>query len=225
MDSSYGSDSGHKLNENVLAVEFEKQKINCNACIQVTFAISNCSRNCAIFHYVYGDTDSMMLAVAGDPNQDYTQGFSAIVSDKQFYHENFYKFFPDPSKDVYDEKKLLGVVYEHCGSSLIAFAPKNYLLLEELDMKNPKPVKLKKLNLKSNPQINQQAYEENIKNGTVVKGKNISLRQCTGEMSQIEVHKKGIIRCRTKMVALPNYCCCPFIYQLAAESYNCQELQ
>ncbi|KAA6321942.1 MAG: hypothetical protein EZS28_054491, partial [Streblomastix strix] len=111
----------------------------------------------------------MMLAVAGDPNQDYTQGFSAIVSDKQFYDENFYKFFPDPSKDVYDEKKLLDVAYEHCGSSLIALAPKNNWLLEDLDKKNPDTVKLKGLNLKSNPQINKQAYEENIKIGTVVK--------------------------------------------------------
>ncbi|KAA6385350.1 MAG: hypothetical protein EZS28_019123 [Streblomastix strix] len=131
----------------------------------------------------------MMLAVAGDPNQDYTQEFSAIVSDKQFYDENFYKFFPDPCKDVYEEKKLFEVAYEHCCSSLIALAPKNYWLLEDLDKKNPEAVKLKGLNLKSNPQINKQAYEENIKNGTVVKGKNMSLRQYAGEMSQIEVLK------------------------------------
>ncbi|KAA6395865.1 MAG: hypothetical protein EZS28_008612 [Streblomastix strix] len=90
----------------------------------------------------------MMLAVAGDLNQDYTQGFSAIVSDKHFYDENFYKFFLDPSKDVYDEKKLLGVAYEHCGSSQIALAPKNYWLLEDLDQKNPETVKLKGLNFK-----------------------------------------------------------------------------
>ncbi|KAA6358420.1 MAG: hypothetical protein EZS28_046053 [Streblomastix strix] len=149
----------------------------------------------------YGCDDSMLLAVAGDPNQDYTQRFSAIVSNKQFYDENFYKFFPDPNKDVYDEKKLLGIVYEHCGSSLIALAPKNYWLLEDLDKKNPETVKLK------------------------VKDKNMSLRQRAEEMSQIEVLKQRITGCHTKMVTLPKQCCCPFIYQLSAESYKCQELQ
>ncbi|KAA6385372.1 MAG: hypothetical protein EZS28_019098 [Streblomastix strix] len=167
----------------------------------------------------------MMLAVAGDPNQDYTQGFSAIVSDKQFYDENFYKFLPDSSKDIFDEKKLLDVAYEHCGSSLIALAPKNYWLLEDLDKKNPETVKLKGLNLKSNPQINKQAYEENIKNGTIVKGKNMSFRQRAGEMIQIEVLKNGITECHTKMVTLPNQCCSPFIFQLTAESYKYQQLQ
>ncbi|KAA6311242.1 MAG: hypothetical protein EZS28_056163, partial [Streblomastix strix] len=85
------------------------------------------------FYFIYGDTDSMMLAVAGNPNKDYNQGFSEIITDQQFYDENFYKFFPDPSKRVYDEKKLLGVAYEHSGSLLIALAPKNYWLLEDLD--------------------------------------------------------------------------------------------
>ncbi|KAA6381473.1 MAG: hypothetical protein EZS28_022999 [Streblomastix strix] len=116
------------------------------------------------FHFVYGDTDSMMLAVAGNPNKDCNQGFSEIITDQQFYDENFYKFFPDPSKEVYDEKKLLGVTYEHCGSSLIALAPKNYWLLEDIDQKHSQTVNLKRINLKSIPQINKDAYEDNIRN-------------------------------------------------------------
>ncbi|KAA6397660.1 MAG: hypothetical protein EZS28_006816 [Streblomastix strix] len=167
----------------------------------------------------------MIVAVAGNPNQDYTQGFSAIVSDKQFYDENFYQFFLDPSKDVYDEKKLFDFAYQHCGSSLIALAPKNYWLLEDLNKKNPEIVKLKDLNLKPNRQINKLAYEENIKNGTVVNGMNMSLRQRAGEMSQIEVLKNGITGYHTKMVTLPNQCCYPFIYQLAADSYKYKQLQ
>ncbi|KAA6375763.1 MAG: hypothetical protein EZS28_028710 [Streblomastix strix] len=161
------------------------------------------------FHFVYGDTDSMMIAVAGNPNKDYNQGFSEIIIDQQFYDENFYKFFPDPSKGVYDEKKLLGVVYKHCGSSLIALAPKNYWLLEDLDKKHPQTVKLKGLNLKSNPQINKDAYEDNIRNGTVVQDKNISLRLHQRKMSLIEVFKNGITGTHTKMIVLPNQCCCP----------------
>ncbi|KAA6397870.1 MAG: hypothetical protein EZS28_006606 [Streblomastix strix] len=78
------------------------------------------------FHFVYGDTDSMMLAVAGNPNQDYNLVLSEIISDQQFYDLNFYKLFPIPCKGVYDEKKFLDVAYEHCRSSPIAFASKNY---------------------------------------------------------------------------------------------------
>ncbi|KAA6376267.1 MAG: hypothetical protein EZS28_028206, partial [Streblomastix strix] len=129
--------------------------------------------------------DSMMLAVADNRNNDYIQGFSEIITDQQFYDENFYKFFPDPSKGVYDEKKLLGVTYEHCGSLLIALAPKNYWLLEDLHKKHPQTVKLK------------------------VQGKNISLRQHQGKMSQIEVFKNGITGTHTKMIVLHNQCCRP----------------
>ncbi|KAA6346187.1 MAG: hypothetical protein EZS28_052111 [Streblomastix strix] len=208
-----------KLAYNVYAVEYEKQKFNCSTCIQVAYAVLDCANK---FHFVYGDTDSMMLAVAGNPNKDYNQGFSEIITDQQFYDENFYKFFPDPSKGVYDEKKLLGVAYEHCGSSLIALAPKNYWLLEDLDRKHPQTVKLKGLNLKSNPKINKDAYENNIKIGTVVQGKNISLRQHQGKMSQIEVFKNGITGTHTKMIVLPNQCCCPFVWQLTADKYIVQ---
>ncbi|KAA6390084.1 MAG: hypothetical protein EZS28_014390 [Streblomastix strix] len=174
------------------------------------------------FHFVYGDTDSMTLAVAGNPNKDYNHGFSEIITDQQFYDENFYKFFPDPSKGVYDVKKLLGVAYEHCGSSLIALASKNYWLLEDLDKKHPQTVKLKGPNLKSNPQINKDAYEDNIRNGTVVQGRNISLRQHQGKMSQIEVFKNGITGTHTKMIVLPNQCCCPFVWQLTADKSKSQ---
>ncbi|KAA6357843.1 MAG: hypothetical protein EZS28_046630, partial [Streblomastix strix] len=149
-----------KLADNVYAVEYEKWKFNCSTCIQVAYAVLDCANK---FHFVQGDTDSMMLAVAGNPNKDYNQGFSQIITDQQFYDENFYKFFPDPSKGVYDEKKLLDVAYEHCGSSLIALAPKNYCLLEDFDKNHPQTVKLKGLNLKSNPQINKNAYEDNIR--------------------------------------------------------------
>ncbi|KAA6379842.1 MAG: hypothetical protein EZS28_024631 [Streblomastix strix] len=199
MNSSYGSDDDRKLADNVYAVEYEKQKFNCSTCIQVAYAVLDCANK---FQFVYGDTDSMMLAVAGNPNKDYNQGFSESITDQQFYDENFYKLFLDPSKGVYDEKKLFGVAYEHCGSSLIALAHKNYWSFEDLDNKHPQTVKLKGLNLKINPQINKDAYEDNIRNGTVVYGKNISLRQHQGKMSQIEVFKNGITGTHTKMIQI-----------------------
>ncbi|KAA6396322.1 MAG: hypothetical protein EZS28_008152 [Streblomastix strix] len=119
----------------------------------------------------------MVCAVSGDPNQDYRQGFSAIVKDQKFYDENFYKFFPDPNKDIYDEKKLFGVAYEHCSSSMIALAPKNYWLDQPFDKKDPEVNKLKGLNLKLNPQISKEVLLQNIKESTVVQDKNKSLIQ------------------------------------------------
>ncbi|KAA6385380.1 MAG: hypothetical protein EZS28_019095 [Streblomastix strix] len=222
MNSSYGSDGinqeqftdikiDRQLADNVYAVKYEKQKFNCIRCL-----------DSSKFHFVYGDTDSMKLAFAGNPNRDYNQGFSEIITNQQFYDQNFYKFFPDPCKEVYDEKKLLGVAYEHCGSSLIALAPTNYWLLEDLDKKLPQTVKLKGFNLKSDPQINKDAYEDNIKNGTVAQGKNILLRQHQGKKSQIEVFKSDITGTHTKMIVLPNQCCCSFVWQLTADKYIVQ---
>ena len=37
------------------------------------------------FHFTSGDTDSIYMAVAGDPSRDSSQGFEAIVKDNEFY--------------------------------------------------------------------------------------------------------------------------------------------
>ncbi|KAA6401850.1 MAG: hypothetical protein EZS28_002627 [Streblomastix strix] len=125
------------------------------------------------FNIIYYDTDCMMYAVSGDPNYDYRQGFSAIAKDLKFYDKNFYKFFPDPNKDIYYEKKWFGVAYEHCDSSMIALAPKNYWLDQSLDKKEPEVIELKGQNLKLNPQINKEAYLQYFKENTVVQGQMI----------------------------------------------------
>ncbi|KAA6356344.1 MAG: hypothetical protein EZS28_048129 [Streblomastix strix] len=208
-------------------------------------------------HLIYSDTESMMLAVAGDPKQNYKQGFSAVIKDKEFYDQNFYKFFPKPKSiianesqlildkieqlderklklkelQIENEKKPLGVAYEHCGSTLIALAPKNYWLRQEFDKKDPIVVKLKGMSLKLNPQINKDAYENNIKNGKIVKGKNTSLRQhiernsddeVFSKMSRINTTKNGITGVHTKMIVLENQCCCPYIDGISADKYKTQ---
>ncbi|KAA6396295.1 MAG: hypothetical protein EZS28_008180 [Streblomastix strix] len=160
--------SDRKLGDNLYAVEFELQKFNCKTCLQVAFTVLDCAKYWFMnfyynfltpmidmnrVHLIYCDTDSMMLSVAGDPKQNYQQGFSAVIKDKQFYEKNFYKFFPKPKQliikeikcskskikelQIQDEKKRLGVAYEHCGSTLIALAPKNYWLRQEFDKKDP----------------------------------------------------------------------------------------
>ncbi|KAA6372242.1 MAG: hypothetical protein EZS28_032232 [Streblomastix strix] len=254
--------SDRKLGDNLYAVEFEQQKFNCKTCLQVAFAVLDCAKYWFMnfyynfltpmidmnrVHLIYCDTDSMMLAVAGDPKQNYTQGFSAVIKDKQFYDKNFYKFFPKPKQvieqenkcskskikelQIQDEKKPLGVAYEHCGSTLIALAPKNYWLRQEFDKKDPIVVKLKGMSLKLNPQINKDAYENNIKKGKIVKGKNTSLRQhqernsddeVFSKMSRINTTKNGITGVHTKMIVLENQCCCPYIDGISADKYKIQ---
>ncbi|KAA6364944.1 MAG: hypothetical protein EZS28_039529 [Streblomastix strix] len=265
--------SDRKLGDNLYVVEFEQQKFNCKTCLQVAFAVLDCAKYWFMnfyynfltlmidmnrVHLIYCDTtDSMMLAVAGDPKQNYKQGFSAVIKDKEFYDKNFYKFFPKPkliitkeSQPILDkieqlderklkikelqtenEKKPLGVAYEHCGSTLITLAPKNYWLRQEFDKKDPIVVKLKGMSLKLNPQINKDAYENNIKNGKIVKGKNTSLRQhqernsddeVFSKMSRINTTKNGITGVHAKMIVLENQCCCPYIDGISADKYKIQ---
>ncbi|KAA6397432.1 MAG: hypothetical protein EZS28_007036 [Streblomastix strix] len=207
-------------------------------------------------HLIYCDIDSMMLAVAGDPKQNYQQGFSAVIKDKQFYDQNFCKFFPKPKSlvtienkpqldkigegkrklkikelQIQDEKKPLGVAFEHCSSTLIALAPKNYWFQQKFDKIDPIVVKLKGISLKMNPQINIEAYENNLKNGTVVKGQNTSLRQhqernsvdeVCSKISRINTTKNGITGVHTKMIVLENQCCCPYIDGTTADKYKIQ---
>jgi hypothetical protein len=46
-------------------------------------------------HFIEGDTDSMYWAVAGNPNEDYRQGFKYVIRDEKFYNKHVYKFFPN----------------------------------------------------------------------------------------------------------------------------------
>ncbi|KAA6363313.1 MAG: hypothetical protein EZS28_041160 [Streblomastix strix] len=194
-----------------------------------------------------------MLLIAGDPKQNYKQGLSTVIKDKEFYDQNFYKFFPKPKSvvtqenksqlenldnegqrklkikelQIQDEKKPLEVAYEHCCSTLTALASKNYRLRQEFDKKDPIVVKLKGISLKMNPQIIKDVYENNIKNGTIVKGKNTSLRQhqernsddeVFSKMSRINTTKNGITGVHTKMIVLENQCCCPYIDGITADN-------
>ncbi|KAA6379715.1 MAG: hypothetical protein EZS28_024758 [Streblomastix strix] len=69
-------------------------------------------------HSNHIDTDSIYTVIAGDPNQDCQQQFESIVTDKQFYDQHVYQYLPDPNKDIYDYKKLLGFGIENKGYEL-----------------------------------------------------------------------------------------------------------
>ncbi|KAA6378289.1 MAG: hypothetical protein EZS28_026184, partial [Streblomastix strix] len=76
------------------------------------------------FHFVLADTDSIYIAIAGDPAKDCHQQFESIVTDKQFYDQHVYQYLPDPNKDIYDYKKILGFGIENEGYELTSLGPK-----------------------------------------------------------------------------------------------------
>ncbi|KAA6374904.1 MAG: hypothetical protein EZS28_029568, partial [Streblomastix strix] len=71
-------------------------------------------------HFIEGDTDSAYWAVNGNLNEDFTQQFNAVISDREFYNENAKYFFPTIKLDVYDEKKILGLSIERQGTVIKA---------------------------------------------------------------------------------------------------------
>ncbi|KAA6399003.1 MAG: hypothetical protein EZS28_005475 [Streblomastix strix] len=75
------------------------------------------------------DTDSVYIAIAGDPNKHCHQQFESIVTDKQFYDQHVYQYLPDPQKDIYDYKKILRFGIENQGYDLTSLGPKCYSMI------------------------------------------------------------------------------------------------
>ncbi|KAI5504563.1 DNA/RNA polymerases family [Trichomonas vaginalis G3] len=88
------------------------------------------------FHFIEGDPDSSYWAIAGDPNLPNTQAFQAIVTDKQFYDKNIFKFAPfdffcfdekfkpklkNKAEEKAHEKKLLGLAIEKQGDNRLLY--------------------------------------------------------------------------------------------------------
>jgi hypothetical protein len=48
-------------------------------------------------HFIEGDTDRMYIAVAGNPNDDYNQGFKYVIKNTEYYDKFVYKWLTDPN--------------------------------------------------------------------------------------------------------------------------------
>jgi hypothetical protein len=46
-------------------------------------------------HYAEGDTDSLFLSVAGNPEEDYHQAFKHVILNEKFYNKNVYNWLPN----------------------------------------------------------------------------------------------------------------------------------
>jgi hypothetical protein len=167
-------------------------------------------------HFIEGDTDSAYWAISGNPNEDYKQGFKYVVKDQEYYDKHIYEWMPDPSKDKYDEKKLLGLAIEKQGENCVALAPKCYTIWNDED-EDPISLKAKGIALKKNKQITSKDYQTAF--NKPIQGINVNLQLKDGVMSQVTIYKNAITATHTKAIVLSNNSCAPFIYGIPATSY------
>jgi hypothetical protein len=226
--------STRKLNDDSYIVNYRPRCFRCDTCLQESYFtldnakfwylnfVYNFMYKCLDMnkiHFIEGDTDSAYWAIAGSFKEDYTQGFKHVIKDKNFYNEHVYEWLPDPEKDVYDEKKLLGLAIENQKENCVALAPKCYCLFNDKKDKNfiykMKGVK------KSLNQFTADDYQEALKHPII--GNNINLQMKNNVMSKISIKKNALTASHTKAVVLSNHSCAPFIHDYFADlDYICQ---
>ena len=219
-----------KIDDDCYAVTYNPRNYKCDTCIQEAFFtldnakfwylnfVYNFMYKCLDMdriHFVEGDTDSMYWAIAGNPNEDYHQRFNHVVNDKEFYDNHVYDWFPNPDKDVYDEKKILGLAIEKEGENCIALAPKCYTIWNNDG--TTKSLKLKGVSLKKNKIVSAD-YKTALE--STIQGKNINLQLKNHVMSKVTIHKNALTATHTKVIVLPNQACAPYFFGLTAENYK-----
>ncbi|KAA6365844.1 MAG: hypothetical protein EZS28_038628, partial [Streblomastix strix] len=107
-----------KISEDSYMVQMNPEHCSCKTPLQVEFFVLDNAKYW--IHFIEGDTESAYYAIGGNPNEDFTQQFNAVVNDRDFYNANAKYFFPTIKGDVYDEKKILGLAIERLGPSMIA---------------------------------------------------------------------------------------------------------
>jgi hypothetical protein len=244
-----------QLNDDTFAVELDPETCGCKTPLQeAVFTLDNAKFWYLTFYYnfmckcldmehihvVELDTDSLYLAIAGNPDKDYHQRFEAVIKDKDYYDKHYGEWFPtkyvedlpkDTSKDeiinvLSDEKKLLGLAIENEKENMIALCPKCYSLFndEEIDSGKAK-MRVKGVSLKKN-KLCPNNYKGVIENKDNVNATNVNLQMKKYddflEMSKVRVSKIALSYQHTKMIVLKNESCVPFIYGVDASKWVCQ---
>ncbi|KAA6403911.1 MAG: hypothetical protein EZS28_000567 [Streblomastix strix] len=175
------------------------------------------------FHFVLADTDSIYIAIAGDQAKDCHQQFESLVSDKQFYEQHEYQYLPDPNKDIYDDKKILGFSIENEGYELTSLGHKCYsMIVHKWDNKKQqyefKP-KITSKGISKTQDISHNDYVNVTNKDIVKKGINGTLKEQDNVMSTIQVEKYALTGFNNKSIVLRNLCCSPYIKGLTAKDY------
>ncbi|KAA6378468.1 MAG: hypothetical protein EZS28_026007 [Streblomastix strix] len=189
LNSAFGGDilnsEKYKIADNIRAVQVDSEYCRCNNSFDQTK-----------MHIVQLDTDSLTLAISGDKNRGPEQIFDAAIKDVEFYNKNKGYFFSEDN-----QRKILGVHIEKQGLNCTALSPKNYIINDE---HGEVSLVAKGVILRQNPQINEQAFVDNIKSGTVMKVTNTILAQKNKIMRKLSMTKNGISGSLTKMIVLEN---------------------
>ncbi|KAA6400070.1 MAG: hypothetical protein EZS28_004402 [Streblomastix strix] len=114
-----------KISEDNYLVQMNPEHYSYKTPLQVDFFRLDNARYW--IHFIEEDTDSAYWAISGNPNEDFTQQFNAVINDREFYNDNAKYFFQTIRGDVYDVKMILGLAIERHGPSMISLAPKNFI--------------------------------------------------------------------------------------------------
>ncbi|KAA6394798.1 MAG: hypothetical protein EZS28_009679 [Streblomastix strix] len=219
-----------EIADNLHAVQVDSEYCRCNNCLQVGYFTLDSAKYFYInfiynflykafdqtkMHTVQLDTDSLTLAISGDKNRGPEQRFDAIIKDQEFYDKNKGFFFSEGN-----QRKILGVHFEKQGLNCIALSPKNYIINDEC---GDVSLVAKGVILRQNPQINEQTFIDNIKEGKVMRVTNTILAQKNKIMSKLSMTKNGISGSLTKMLVLENQSCAPYINGLKAKDYQIKQ--
>ncbi|KAA6400250.1 MAG: hypothetical protein EZS28_004229 [Streblomastix strix] len=221
-----------KISEDNYIVQMNPEHCSCKTPLQVAFFILDNVKYWYLnfiykfmhkcldmnkIHFIEGDTDSAYWAISGNSNEDFTQQFNAVISDRDFYNDNAKYFLPTIKGNVYDEKKILGLSFERQGVAMYARAPKNYMI--ETNYCANSKIKLKGVNQKTN-KITKEQTVDCINEGLITKCTNMRLGQKNHQMSQLSIQKNGITGIHTKAIVQENESCCPYLFGLTAKDYS-----
>jgi hypothetical protein len=190
-------------------------------------------------HYVEGDTDSAYWAVAGDPNDNFKQGFKHVITNHEFYNQHVYEWFPSdfyssdnsnptfktPLEQMRFDKKLLGLAIEKQALNMIALGPKCYTLFN--DPVKPFARKVKGVSIKQNP-LTVGDYSDVIQEDRIVIGHNTNLQMSQNRtagvsngvslMSKVLINKTALSGLHSKYQVLSdNSTCAPLGYSERSE--------
>ncbi|KAA6400655.1 MAG: hypothetical protein EZS28_003820 [Streblomastix strix] len=175
------------------------------------------------FRFVLADTDSIYIAIEGNPDKDCHQQFELIVTDKQFYDQHIYQYLPDPNKDIYDYKKILGFGIKNEGYELTSLGPKCYSTIVLKRSKGRQQYEFKpkitSKGISKSQQISHSDYVNVINKDIVKKCINGTFKMYDNVMSSIQVEEYALTGFNKKSIVLRNQCCCPYIKGLTANDY------
>ncbi|KAA6370227.1 MAG: hypothetical protein EZS28_034246 [Streblomastix strix] len=208
-----------RISANTFAVQIKSKTATCFTSIQSGIFTLDHKR----FHFVLAVTDSIYIVIAEDRDKDCHQQFESIVTDKQFYDQHVYQYLPDPNKDIYDYKKILGFSIENEGYELTSLGPKCYSMIVNKWNKEKLQYEFKpKISSKGISKTQQICHSDqiNVINKDIVKkGINGTLKMYDNVMSSVQVEKYALTGFNNKSIVLRNQCCCPYFKGLTAKDY------